>query len=52
MIPKFNFIRRFAEEASQLTRLVAFNIELDLDITEDEIVEELEVRGYGVHAGR
>ena len=52
MYPKFDFIRRLAQEAQQVARLVAFNIELDLDVTEDEIVEELEVRGYGVHAGR
>ncbi len=52
MYPKFDFIRRFAKEASQVARLVAFNVELDVDITEDEIVEELEVRGYGVYAGR
>ena len=32
--------------------LVAFNVELDVDISEEEIVEELEVRGYGVYAGR
>lgn len=52
MYPKFDLIRRFAEEASQVARLVAFNIELDIDITEEEIVEDFEVRGYGVHAGR
>ena len=52
MDPNFDFIRRFAKDASQLARLVAFNVELDVDITEAEIVEELEVRGYGVYAGR
>jgi hypothetical protein len=52
MYPNFDFIRRFAKDASQLARLVAFNVELDVDITEAEIVEELEVRGYGVYAGR
>jgi hypothetical protein len=51
MHPKFDFIRRFVEEASQVARLVAFNIEVDIDLTEGEIIEELEVRGYGVHAG-
>jgi hypothetical protein len=51
MFPRFDFIRRFAQEATQAARLVAFNIELDLDITQDEIMEELEIRGYGVHAG-
>ncbi len=52
MYPKFDFIRRFANDASQIARLFAVNIELDLDITERELVEELEVRGYGIHAGR
>jgi len=52
MYPKFDFIRRLVEEAGQAARLVAFNIELDIDISEEEIVEELEVRGYGIHAGR
>lgn len=52
MYPKFDFIRRFADEASQIARLVAFNLELEVDISEDEIIEELEVRGYGIHAGR
>ena len=52
MYPKFDFIRRFAQDVSQAARLVAFNIELDVDVTEDEIIEELEVRGYGIHAGR
>lgn len=52
MYPKFDFIRRIAQDVSQAARLVAFNIELDVDVTEDEIIEELEVRGYGVHAGR
>ena len=51
MYPKFDFIRRFAEEASQVARLVAFNIEIDIDLTEGELIEELEVRGYGIHAG-
>ena len=52
MFPKFDFIRRFVDQASQVASLVAFNIELDVDLTEEEIVEELEVRGYGIHAGR
>jgi hypothetical protein len=52
MYPKFDFIRRFAQDVSQAARLVAFNIELDVDVSEDEIIEELEVRGYGVYAGR
>jgi hypothetical protein len=52
MFPKFNVIRRFADSASQAVRLVAFNLEVELDLSEEEIVEELEVRGYGVFAGR
>jgi len=52
MIPKFDLIRRFARDVNEVARLIAFNIELDVDLTEDEIVEELEVRGYGVFAGR
>jgi hypothetical protein len=52
MYPKFDFIRQLANDVSQAARLVAFNIELDVDVTEEEIVEELEVRGYGVYAGR
>ena len=49
---KFDFIRRFVHDASEFARLVAFNLELDVDLNEADIVEELEVRGYGVHAGR
>jgi len=52
MYPKFDFIRRLADEASQIARLVAFNLELEVDITEEEVIEELEVRGYGIRAGR
>lgn len=52
MNPTLNIVRRFVQEASQLARLVAFNIELDVDISEAEVIEELEVRGYGVYAGR
>lgn len=52
MYPKFHFIHRFTDEVSQLARLVAFNLELEVDITEAEVIEELEVRGYGIHAGR
>lgn len=52
MFPKFDFIRRFATEANHVAQLVAFNIEVDIDLTENDIVEELQVRGYGVHAGR
>ncbi len=52
MFPKFTIIRRFADSASQAVRLIAFNLEVDVDLSEEEIVEELEVRGYGVFAGR
>ncbi len=52
MYPKLNFIRRFVDEAGQIARLVAFNLELEVEISEDEVIEELEVRGYGIHAGR
>jgi hypothetical protein len=52
MYPKFDFIRRFANEASQVARLVAFNLELDIELDVDEIIAELEVRGYRIHAGR
>ncbi|UCF46856.1 MAG: hypothetical protein JSU89_06660 [Myxococcales bacterium] len=52
MYPKFDFIRRFAKDVQQVARLVTFNIELDVDVTEDEIVQDLEVRGYGIYAGR
>lgn len=52
MYPKFDFIRRFANDASQIARLFAFNVEVDLDITERDLVEDIEVRGYGIHAGR
>ena len=52
MNTKLNLIRRFAEEASQLARLFSFNLEVDVDVSEAEIIEELEVRGYGIYAGR
>lgn len=51
MFPKLDFIRRVADHASQVARLVAFNIEVDIDVTEEDIVQDLEVRGYGLHAG-
>ena len=51
MYRRFDFIRRLAEDASQIARLVAFNLELEVDISEDEVIEELELRGYGIHAG-
>jgi hypothetical protein len=50
MHTKLNFIRRFVEEASHVARLVAFNIELDVDLSEAEILEEVEARGYGLAA--
>ena len=50
MHTKLNFIRRFVEEASHVARLVAFNIELDIDLSEAEILEELEARGSGLAA--
>ena len=52
MYPKLHFLRRFADEASQIARVVAFDLELEVDITEKEVIEELEVRGHGIHAGR
>jgi hypothetical protein len=52
MYPKFDFIRRFVQEASQVARLLAFDVDVEFDITEEEIVEDFEVRGYGIFAGR
>lgn len=52
MFPKFDFIRRFTDDVGQIARLVAFNIDVDVDVTEEEILEDLEIRGYGVQAGR
>lgn len=48
MVPKFDFVRRFAEEVRQIVCLVSFDIDFDVDVTEEEIFEELETRGYGV----
>lgn len=50
MYRKFDFIRRLANEATQIARLVAFDLELDVDISEEEVIEELEFRGYRIHA--
>jgi hypothetical protein len=52
MYSKFDFIPRFAKEVYQAARLVAFNFEIDLDVTEEDIVEDLEARGYGIYARR
>lgn len=52
MYSKFDFIRRFVQEASQVARLLAFDVDVEFDITEEEIVEDFEVRGYGIFAGR
>lgn len=52
MYPEFNFIRRFAQDVAQAARFVAFNIDLDLDLTEDELIEELEARGDCAYVGR
>jgi hypothetical protein len=52
MYSKFDFIPRFAKEVYQAVRLVAFDVEIDLDVTEEDIIEELEVRGYGIYAGQ
>ena len=48
MYPKFSFIRRFTEEVQQVARFVAFPFELDVEVTEEEIIEELQTRGYRV----
>ena len=50
MFPKFDFIRRFTDESSVLGQLVSFNLEIEFDLNEDEIVQEL-VHGYGAAAG-
>jgi hypothetical protein len=47
----FGFIRRFADEAIQLAQLVSFNLEVEVELSEQDIVRDLEVRGYGVRAG-
>ena len=47
----FGFIRRFADEAIQLAQLVSFNLEVEVELSEQDIVQDLEVRGYGVRAG-
>jgi len=46
MHPKFSFIRRFTEEVQQIARFVAFPFDLDIHITEEEIIEELQTGGY------
>ena len=48
MYPKFSFIHRFTEEVQQVARFVAFPFELDVEVTEEEIIEELQTRGYRV----
>ena len=51
MNTKFDIIRRFANEAVQLTQLLSFNLEVEVDLTEDDLVRDIELRGYGVRAG-
>ena len=46
MYPKFSFVRRFTQELQQVARFVAFPFELDVEVTEEEIIEELQTRGY------
>jgi hypothetical protein len=46
MYPKFSFIHCFTEEVQQVARFVAFPFELDVEVTEEEIIEELQTRGY------
>ena len=48
MYPKFSFVRRFTQELLQVARFVAFPFELDVEVTEEEIIEELQTRGYGL----
>jgi hypothetical protein len=46
MYSKLSFIRRFTEEVQQIARFVAFPFDLDIHITEEEIIEELQTGGY------
>lgn len=48
MVTKFDFIRRFANDVQQIARLVAFRFDFEVDVTEEEVFEELLSRGYGV----
>jgi hypothetical protein len=50
MSATFDSIRRFTNATVQLGRLVSFNLEIDVELDEHEIVQEL-VRGYGALAG-
>ena len=47
MFPKFDFIRRFA---NQVADLVTFDI--NVDVSEGDILEDLEYRGYRAYVGR
>jgi hypothetical protein len=48
MVTKFNLVRRFTEQVQHVARFVAFDFDFDVDVTEEEIFEELQTRGYGV----
>jgi hypothetical protein len=48
MATKFNFVRRFTEQVQHVARLVAFDFDVDVDVTEEEIFEELQTRSYRV----
>lgn len=42
-----SFIRRLADQIGQLARLVAFDVELEVELDEAEVLEAL---GYRCHA--
>ena len=48
MFPKFDFIRRFT---SQFADFIAFDMDVDVHVSEDDIIEDLEYRGYRAFVG-
>ena len=48
MYPKFSFIRRFTEQVQQVVRFAALPVDFEFHVTEEEIIEEIQTRGYGI----
>jgi len=51
MFSKSDFIRRLAKQASRVAHLIAFDMDVDVHISEDDLIEDLEYRGYRAHVG-
>ena len=48
MFPKFDFIRRFA---NQVADLVTFDMDVDIVVSEDDLLEDLAYRGCRAYVG-